>query len=77
MSFVLNDLIEERDELDKKLQNLNEFIVKIGNGEVTTEELACPMRLLSAQSRVMREYLEILNERILVVEYINKNFTNR
>lgn len=68
MAFSVDELVEERDALKEKLDKLNEFIIKIGNGEVSQEELKHPVRLLTAQAEAMRHYLEVLNERILVVK---------
>lgn len=69
MAFSIEALVEERDSLKEKLDRLNAFIVKIGNGEVSSDELKSPMRLLTAQANAMREYVEVLNERILVAEF--------
>lgn len=68
MVFSIDELIHERDELSERLDKLNAFIIKVGNGEISQSELNHPMRLLTAQAEVMRHYLEILNERILVVK---------
>ena len=69
MAFSIEALIEERDSLKENLDRLNAFIVKIGNGEVSSDELKSPMRLLTAQANAMCEYVEVLNERILVAEF--------
>ncbi len=68
MSFSVDELVQERDELKERLDKLNAFIVKVGNGEISQRELKHPMRLLTAQAEAMRHYLEVLNERILVVK---------
>lgn len=69
MAFSIASLIEERDDLKERLDKLNAFIIKVGNGEISVDDLKSPMRLLTAQANAMREYIEVLNERILVAEF--------
>lgn len=64
----LESLISERDELQERHKKLNAFLERVRNGDVSENELFCPFRVLNAQADVMREYLGILDERIMIVK---------
>lgn len=64
----LESLISERDELQERHKKLNAFLGRVRAGDVSENELLCPFRVLNAQADVMREYLGILDERIMIVK---------
>lgn len=53
---------DEYQELGTRMVKLQNMLIKNSNGELDFE-LTCPVDLLERQLKVMREYMEILEER--------------